>query len=95
MKKNTAAHHDWLELTPLSQTDLSALANHYAYEVHNGVATFDNIDVFQGTFLRKQFVVDGSLDQRFLLDNSFIDSSTIELFEIPGSILYLFEGYQL
>ena len=25
----------------------------------------------------KQFVVDGSLDQRFLLDNSFIDSSTI------------------
>ena len=45
--------------------------------VNNGVATFDNIEVFQGTFLRKQFLVDGSLDQRFLLDNSFIDSSTI------------------
>jgi len=45
--------------------------------VNNGVAEFKNIDVFQGTFLRKQFVVDGSLDQRFLLDNSFIDSSTI------------------
>ena len=45
--------------------------------VVNGVATFNNIDVFQGTFLRKQFLVDGSLDQRFLLDNSFIDSSTI------------------
>ena len=43
----------------------------------NGVATFNNIDVFQGTYLRKQFVVDGSLDQRFLLENSFIDSSTI------------------
>ena len=37
----------------------------------------NNIEVFQGTFLRKQFLVDGSLDQRFLLDNSFIDSSTI------------------
>ena len=45
--------------------------------VVNGVATFNNIDVYQGTFLRKQFLVDGSLDQRFLLDNSFIDSSTI------------------
>ena len=45
--------------------------------VTNGVANFENIEVFQGTFLRKQFLVDGSLDQRFLLDNSFIDSSTI------------------
>ena len=45
--------------------------------VNNGVANFNNIDVFQGTFLRKEFLVDGSLDQRFLLDNSFIDSSTI------------------
>jgi hypothetical protein len=45
--------------------------------VNNGVANFNNIDVFQGTFLSKQFLVDGSLDQRFLLDNSFIDSSTI------------------
>ena len=45
--------------------------------VNNGVATFDNIDVYQGTYLSKQFLVDGSLDQRFLLNNSFIDSSTI------------------
>ena len=45
--------------------------------MNNGVATFSNIDVFQGTYLSKQFLVDGSLDQRFLLDNSFIDSSTI------------------
>ena len=40
-------------------------------------ATFDNITVYQGTFLQKSFVVDGSLDQRFILDNSFIDSATI------------------
>ena len=45
--------------------------------VTNGVANFENIEVCQGTYLRKQFLVDGSLDQRFLLDNSFIDSSTI------------------
>ena len=40
-------------------------------------ATFSNITVYQGTFLEKSFLVDGSLDQRFILDNSFIDSATI------------------
>ena len=52
--------------------------------VNDGVATFGSstspISVYQGTFLSKQFVVDGSLDQRFLLDNSFIDSSTIVVY---------------
>ena len=49
--------------------------------VNNGIATFGSstkpIIVHQGTFLTKQFVVDGSLDQRFILDNSYIDTSTI------------------
>lgn len=49
--------------------------------VSGGFATFGStefpIEVYQGTFLTKQFVVDGSLDQRFILENSFIDSSTI------------------
>jgi hypothetical protein len=35
------------------------------------------IEIYQGTYLTKEFVVDGSIDQRFILDNSFIDSSTI------------------
>jgi hypothetical protein len=52
--------------------------------VVNGVATFGSsttpIDVYQGTFLTKQFIVDGSLDQRFILENSFIDSSTIVVY---------------
>jgi hypothetical protein len=48
--------------------------------VVNGVASFSNIDVYQGTFLTKQFLVDGSLDQRFILDNSFIDTSTISVY---------------
>ena len=52
--------------------------------VNDGVATFGSstspISVYQGTFLSKQFAVDGSLDQRFLLDNSFIDSSTIVVY---------------
>ena len=45
--------------------------------INSGVANFNNITIYQGTYLKKQFVVDGSLDQRFLLDNSFIDTSTI------------------
>ena len=48
--------------------------------VVNGTASFNNIDIYQGTFLTKQFVVDGSLDQRFILNNSFIDTSTISVY---------------
>ena len=45
--------------------------------INSGVANFNNITIYQGTYLKNQFVVDGSLDQRFILDNSFIDTSTI------------------
>jgi hypothetical protein len=45
--------------------------------INSGAATFSDITIYQGTYLKKQFVVDGSLDQRFILDNSFIDTSTI------------------
>jgi len=48
--------------------------------INSGVASFNNINIHQGTFLRKTFVVDGSLDQRFILDNSFIDSATIVVY---------------
>ena len=60
-----------------NQTITFSIPSSITTTVSNGVATFNNIDVFQGTYLSKQFLVDGSLDQRFLLDNSFIDSSTI------------------
>jgi hypothetical protein len=45
--------------------------------VVNNTVGFNSITVYQGTFLTKQFVVDGSLDQRFVLDNPNIDTSTI------------------
>ena len=48
--------------------------------INSGVASFSNIEICQGTFLRKSFVVDGSLDQRFILDNSFIDTGTIVVY---------------
>ena len=48
--------------------------------VVNGVASFNNLTVKQGTFLKKEFTVDGSLDQRFILENSYIDTSTIRVY---------------
>tara|TARA_B100001094_G_scaffold68879_2_gene65253 strand:- start:19949 stop:21898 length:1950 start_codon:yes stop_codon:yes gene_type:complete len=47
-------------------------------------AFFDSIKVLQGTFVKKSFTVDGSLDQRFILDNPFIDASTIVVY-VKGS----------
>ena len=46
----------------------------------SGIASFDNIDVYEGTFLTKQFVYDGSLDQKFILNNPFIDTSTLKVY---------------
>ena len=48
--------------------------------VVNETASFNNIDVYQGIFLTKTFLYDGSLDQRFVLNNSFIDTSTLRVY---------------
>ena len=44
------------------------------------VAEFNNIEVKEGTFLSKQFLVNGSLDQRFILNNANIDTSTLRVY---------------
>ena len=43
----------------------------------SSTSSYENIVIYQGTYLTKTFTVDGSLDQRFILENSFIDTSTI------------------
>jgi len=52
--------------------------------IKNGVASFgsatDPIEVSQGTVLQIQFLVNSSVDQRFLLQNPSIDASTIKVF---------------
>jgi len=45
--------------------------------INNGIATFNNIEVHQGVYLTKQFTVDNSINQRFVLDNSNIDTNTL------------------
>lgn len=44
-----------------------------------GVSNFKDIEIYQGTYLTQSFTIDGSLDQKFILDNSFIDTSTIRV----------------
>jgi hypothetical protein len=46
--------------------------------------SFFNIPIYQGSFLTKRFQVDGSLDQKFILDNPNIDASTIRVY-VKGS----------
>ena len=45
-----------------------------------GRSTFENIKIYQGTPLVKKFQVDTSLNQRFILDNANIDTSTIKVY---------------
>ena len=52
--------------------------------VVNGTAQFGSaekpVEVYQGSLLTRQFLVDNSQDQRFILDNPNIDTSTITAF---------------
>lgn len=47
--------------------------------VIDGVASFNNITVYQGILLNKSFTVDASTNQRFLLENGGIDTKTIRV----------------
>jgi len=46
----------------------------------SSTSSFSNIVVYQGTYLTKSYTVNGSLDQRFLIENSFVDTSTIRVY---------------
>ena len=51
----------------------------------NNVATFSNIEIYEGSYLSQQFEYDGSLDQKFILDNSYIDTSTLKVYVNPDT----------
>ena len=54
--------------------------------VVNGVGQFNNIEIYEGNFISQNFTVDTSLfNQRYILDNSFIDTSTIKVKVKPTS----------
>ena len=48
--------------------------------VVNGIANFNNVDVYEGTFLTQNFTVDSNNpNQKFILDNANIDTSLIRV----------------
>jgi len=67
-----------------NETYTFAITEAISANVVNGTAKFENISIFQGTYLEKTFKYDGSLDQRFILDNSFVDTSKIVVFIRPS-----------
>jgi len=56
-------------------------------------AQFSNITVYEGSLLSKTFNYDGSLDQRFILNNAFIDTSTLSVF-IKNTASELIKGVE-
>ena len=48
---------------------------------NQGIARFDNISIYEGTFLTKSYVVDNNQpNQRFIIPNSDVDSELIRVF---------------
>ena len=62
---------------PESITSVTNQLTDSAGNIISSTSSFNNIIVYLATYLTKTFTVDGSLDQRFILENSFIDTSTI------------------
>jgi len=60
-----------------SSSYIFSISENVSKNVVNGTATFTKLPIYQGTFLTKEFTVNGSLDQKFILDNPYIDTSSI------------------
>ena len=65
---------------PESITTVTTQTSDANGNIISSTGSFNNIVIYQGTYLSKNFAVDGSLDQRFILENSFIDTSTIKVY---------------
>ena len=62
-----------------NETYIFCVPEDITVSVSNGVASFNNITVYQGIFLTKTFTSNTSINQRFLLDNSGVDTKTIRV----------------
>lgn len=64
---------------PTDVTTTSPLTNPAGDTNGPRIATFTDVEIYQGTYLTKRFVIDGSLDQRFILNNPHIDTATLKV----------------
>ena len=72
----------------VATSNLSVNGNSYSFAIPeditvpviNNIAIFENIDIFEGTYITQNFTYDSNVpNQRFILDNSFIDTSSIRV----------------
>ncbi len=67
------------------QSYIFSILDDITVPVVNGIASFDNIDVYEGIYVTTTFSIDAfNLDQKFILDNDNIDSSTIRVLVKDG-----------
>ena len=60
---------------------------------NSGIATFDNVSIYEGIFVTNTFVVDDSQpNQKFILSNSNIDTSTIRV-SVRNSVTEVYTAY--
>ena len=60
----------------------------------NGIANFDNISIFEGNYLIKTFTVDSSqTNQRFILPNQNIDTSSIRVEVVEKGESFTYNAY--
>lgn len=59
---------------------------------NNGIANFNEIEVYEGSFLKKSFIVNSNkLDDKYILPNPGIDTTTVRVFVVGSST----EEYEL
>jgi hypothetical protein len=59
----------------------------------NGIVTFDNVEIYEGTFLKKTFNVDNSQgNAKYILPNANIDTSTVRV-SVTGTTTENYELY--
>ena len=63
------------------QSFVFSIPENITVPVVTGIAFFENIKIYEGSFITESFVVDPSnLDQKYILNNSYIDTNSIRVF---------------
>jgi len=70
------------------------LAEDRRAEVLNGVATFENVEIYEGSLINVSFTVNQSLkNQRFIIKNPGIDTTTLKVLVYESSTSTVYEEY--
>jgi hypothetical protein len=64
-----------------SENYIFSISDNITVPVVNGIAFFNNIEIYEGTFISENFTVDGlNPDQKYILGNANVDANTLRVF---------------